>query len=229
MRALLISSHDSFDPFVLAELVDRGYETIKAIEPSDSRPVFRRLALIAVDFAAVTPLLTDLISATRKRHGETPLLVLLAQSTALERAAVLNAGADDCLSRPFAAIEMQARIAALERRTGGNLSRLGRLVWDWENHCGEVDSIPVVFSRTEAALLEVLLRSPNHVINMAALEKSIESNARSGSHNRLYVYVCRLRKKLKASGADIRSSSGVGYFITLDLTYRTNDHGGSAQ
>lgn len=64
----------------------------------------------------------DVLAQMRKRHQETPVLLLTANSDVADRVKGLNAGADDYLTKPFDIAELEARIRALLRRSHGNIN-----------------------------------------------------------------------------------------------------------
>lgn len=142
-----------------------------------------------------------------------PVLVLLGGADARERIDALDAGADDCLSRPFDPEELRARLDALSRRNREPTIRLGNFVWHWAHRQASIASAPLPLSPCETLLLEELLKSPDRIVPTSTLTRRIERSNSGGSLNRLYVYICRLRKKLATAQLEIRSASGLGYAL----------------
>lgn len=142
-----------------------------------------------------------------------PVLVVLPDSNAKDRIEALDAGADDCLSRPFDPEELRARLDALSRRRREQRLQLGAFVWHWNHRQASIGSAPLQLSPCETSLLEALLKSPDRIVATSTLARRIEGGNRDATRNRLYVYICRLRKKLAGARIAIRSSSGLGYSL----------------
>lgn len=149
----------------------------------------------------------------RRTPRNIPLLVILGDADPQQRIDALDAGADDCLSRPFDPEELRARLDALSRRNREETLRLGTFVWHWHHRQASIDSTPLLLSPCETLLLEELLKSPDRVVSTLLLSKRIERPNASDTLNRLYVYICRLRKKVAIAQLEIRSSSGRGYVL----------------
>jgi DNA-binding response OmpR family regulator len=215
MRVLLIDSNETVDAMVVNTLMQNGYEVVSATPGSYAEHAVATSVydLIIVDLDRSQANRASTIARLRSRAPSVAILMLSSGSDSNERIVGLDAGADDCLSRPFDPIELRARIRALSRRGRRDTLQLGRFVWDWEHRQGEVDSTPIALSRYETVLLEALLKSPNRVVPMRVLAQRIETADGPEANNRLYVYISRLRKKLLATDLRIRSSSGLGYSI----------------
>ncbi|MCX4670065.1 response regulator transcription factor [Streptomyces sp. NBC_01381] len=157
----------------------------------------------------------------RAAGDRTPVLVLTALDSVSERVDGLDAGADDYLVKPFALDELVARVRALLRRaaperaadeTGGELS-YGDLTLDPATRTGRRGSRPIEFSRTEAALLELLLRNAGQVLPRELIQESVWGRDFGPDSNSLAVYVGYLRRKLESDGEPriVHTVHGVGY------------------
>src|SRR5215475_14144545 len=93
----------------------------------------------------------DLCQALRARGVQTPVLFLTARDALVDRIAGFDAGGDDYLAKPFAFVELVARLQALLRRSGGDGAlEVGGLRLDPVNHAaadvsGEVTLTPTEF------------------------------------------------------------------------------------
>ena len=148
----------------------------------------------------------------RARGSRLPVLILTARDSSDSKVAALDAGADDYLTKPFDLPELQARLRALLRRTGGEtgpeLVHRG-VALDPAAKRVTLNGDPVGLSAREYALLLDLLRHKNHIRTRAQLEESLYAWGEEAESNTVEVYIHHLRKKL---GADfIRTVRGLGY------------------
>ncbi|MFG2713594.1 response regulator transcription factor [Streptomyces goshikiensis] len=154
----------------------------------------------------------------RAMGDRTPVLVLTALDSVSERVDGLDAGADDYLVKPFALDELVARVRALLRRagpgpTGTTPLGFADLVLDPATRTGRRGGRPLEFSRTEAALLELLLRHPGQVLPRELILELVWGRDFGPDSNSLAVYVGYLRRKLEAGGEIrlVHTVHGVGY------------------
>ncbi|WP_314242282.1 response regulator transcription factor [Streptomyces kutzneri] len=176
----------------------------------------------AVVLDVMMPVLDGLAVCRQLRAlgDRTPVLVLTALGSVSERVDGLEAGADDYLVKPFALDELVARVRALLRRAapgpaGTAAAPLGfaDLVLDPATRTGRRGSRPLEFSRTEAALLELLLRHPGQVLPRELILELVWGRDFGPDSNSLAVYVGYLRRKLEAAGEPrlVHTVHGVGY------------------
>jgi DNA-binding response OmpR family regulator len=159
-------------------------------------------------------LLTDL----RRRPETPPVLVLTARDTVEDKVAGLDAGADDYLVKPFATVELVARVKALLRRPGGPMGvrlEAGNVALDTIGRDVTVAGKIVHLARQELAILEHLMRRIGRVAPKSMLEEKLYGMGDELESNAIPVHVHHLRRKLmeaKASCA-IHTVRGIGYFI----------------
>lgn len=157
----------------------------------------------------------------RARGDETPILMLTALGSVSDRVDGLDAGADDYLAKPFALEELLARIRALLRRSGGDVSEVLSFA-DLEMNLGTRvvtrAGEPVPLTKTEFDLLEVLLRGGGRVATRDQIYRDVWGFDFETSSNSLDVYVGYLRRKTEAGGASrlIHTVRGVGYTLRDD-------------
>lgn len=148
----------------------------------------------------------------RRRGDRSPVLVLTARDTQADKIGGLDAGADDYLTKPFDLAELQARIRALLRRAGGQTQPLlthRAVALDPASKRVTCAGQDVALSAREFALLQELMRHPQHIRNRSQLEESLYAWGEEIGSNTVEVYIHHLRKKL---GADfIRTVRGLGY------------------
>lgn len=158
----------------------------------------------------------DLCQALRARGIQTPVLFLTARDALVDRIAGFDAGGDDYLAKPFALVELVARLEALLRRSGsaGTLEVAG-LRLDPMGHSVADESGKVALTPTEFRLLARLMARPGEAVRRRDLVRAGWPHGAIVHDNTLDVYVARLRRKLKELDrpTEIVTVHGVGYRI----------------
>ena len=156
----------------------------------------------------------DLCQALRARGIQTPVLFLTARDGLVDRIAGFDAGGDDYLAKPFAFVELVARLQALLRRSGGDgtVAAAG-LRLDPVSHSAADASGQVALTPTEFRLLARLMTRPNEAVRRRDLVRAGWPRGAIVRENTLDAYVARLRRKLeRLDGApEIVTVHGVGY------------------
>ena len=158
----------------------------------------------------------DLCQALRARGVQTPVLFLTARDALVDRVAGFDAGGDDYVSKPFALVEVVARLHALVRRGGSEsaVEAVG-LRLDPLTHSVSAEGVEVPLTPTEFRLLARLLTRPGEAVRRRDLVRAGWPHGAIVRENTLDAYVARLRRKLRAlAGApEISTVHGVGYRI----------------
>lgn len=150
-----------------------------------------------------------------------PVLVLSARHSDTEKAALLDAGADDYVTKPFSPVELRARVRAQLRRArlAGTPSidgsiRAGTLVIDLERRSVTREGSVVHLTPTEWALLRVLVVNRGRTLTHAYLFAQVWAGAHGDAQQHLRVHVASLRRKLESEAVRpsyLITEPGVGY------------------
>lgn len=158
----------------------------------------------------------------RSIGDELPILMLTARDGVSERVAGLDAGADDYLPKPFALEELLARLRAILRRSAIDAEGGTNEVLEFDDLTMDLSSREVTragqqieLTRTEFALLELLLRNARRVMTRSIILEEVWGYDFPTSGNALEVYVGYLRKKTESFGGSrlIHTVRGVGYVV----------------
>jgi len=224
LRLLIVEDHDELAELIVGRLADAGFPSDRVASAEDAR-----LLIGAGDHAAILLDLglpdgdgLDLLEWTRQRDASLPVLILTARSSIGDRVAGLNAGADDYLAKPFATDELIARVRALMRRAGANAGAAlacGRLTYDPAGRVARIAATPLVLSRRETQLLELLLRHRDKAVRKSQIETLFFGLGEEFSSNAVEVGVHRLRRRLEqlAAGVEIVTLRGVGYLLREEV------------
>jgi len=157
-----------------------------------------------------------LLREMRNRGDVTPVLVLTAQGALQDRVRGLNLGADDFLSKPFALEELEARLAALVRRSRGRPSprlNCGPLAYDGESKAFTLSgSLLHLTPREHSALAALIVRARAPVEKQQLFLQVFEEDS-DASPDAIEVVLHRLRKKLQGSEVHITTVRGLGYML----------------
>ena len=149
-----------------------------------------------------------------------PILVLSARHSDAEKVALLDAGADDYMTKPFSTIELQARVRALLRRAAvvpvaGSRAETGGLVMDFGMRTLTRDGERVHLTPTEWDLLRALITQPGRTLTHRQLFTAVWGSRSAGDAQQyLRVYIAQLRRKIEDDSMRPRyiiTEPGVGY------------------
>ncbi len=152
----------------------------------------------------------------RNNRGQAPILFLTSRADKRDKAAGLDAGADDYLVKPFEQIEFQARVRALLRRNKqwqGKLIKVDGVELDTDRQIARRNGQELNLRPKEFALLELLMKFPGRSFTADSLYRKLWSSDSDTSVETVRMHIMSLRKKLDQPGQVqlITSSRGRGY------------------
>ncbi|MBI4574765.1 MAG: response regulator transcription factor [Planctomycetes bacterium] len=159
----------------------------------------------------------EVLERMRAVDPETPVLILSARSTEMDKVHGFRLGADDYLTKPFGLGELLARVAArLRRHPAGasGVARLGDATVDLGRSCVERDGQRHDLTPFERALLRYFLENPGRVIERTELLNKVWGYQRFPTTRTVDNHVARLRKKLErdpSAPAHLKTVHGLGY------------------
>jgi DNA-binding response OmpR family regulator len=170
----------------------------------------------------------EVCKALRARGSATPILMLTAKSTELDRVLGLELGADDYLTKPFSLAELMARVKALLRRAEMLRATQGEVQAGGALRQGELEILPAKrqvrlrgaqldLTAREFDLLLHFARHPGHVFSRAQLLASVWGYSHDGYEHTVTTHINRLRAKLEADPMRpelILTVRGVGYKLS---------------
>lgn len=156
----------------------------------------------------------SILKRWRAAGVDTPILVLTARGSWMERVDGFEAGADDYLPKPFRSEELLARLKALLRRAGGRASPIksvGRFVVNDEARRVTYDGRPLELTALEYRLVQLLASAPGRVFDPIEIARHVQGRDDDAAKNSVEAMIARLRRKTEPGAIETRR--GFGYVL----------------
>lgn len=156
-----------------------------------------------------------------KQRASVPVIILTVKNADSDKVALLDAGADDYLTKPFSPDELAARVRVALRHSLNlkeePIFRHGRIKIDFSLRSLEIDDEQVKLTNTEFDLLKVLVQNTGKIATQKQLLKEIWGPESTTQTHYLRIYFSQLRKKLEKYRLSniIITEPGIGYRLNL--------------
>jgi len=226
-KILVIEDEEKLSRFIELELTYEGYEVKKAADGRTGLGLAESEAFDLILLDIMLPEINGLEVLRRlRRFGRTPVILLTARDSVIDKVTGLDGGADDYVTKPFAIEELLARIRAALRKkwseesgveTSGVL-KMGRLTLDVPRYSAMMDQTPVELTKREFDLLKILMENAGIVLTRDILLEKVWGYNYMGETNSVDVYIRFLRGKIDDMfGVKyIHTIRGVGYTLRVD-------------
>lgn len=156
----------------------------------------------------------------RAKGNDVPILILTAKSEVDDRVLGLDSGADDYLSKPFAAKELLARIRSVTRRRTEAVSsvlNVGNLSLDCTTFELKSSTDAIRLPNKEFQIMELLAANPGQVISTERFMEKIWGYDSETDVGVVWAYISYLRKRLTELEANvkIKAARGQGYYLEI--------------
>ena len=221
LRVLVVEDDREIRSMMQASLAVEGFDVQTAVSVSEAAALLRHALpdVMVLDLGLPDGDGADLVRELRQRHN-LPVLVVSARHQESEKIKLLDAGADDYLTKPFSVAEQLARIRLAMRHRGTALEaaatfhQAGDLRVDLADRRVEVRGAPVHLTPTEFKLLARLVRSAGKVVTHRQLLTDVWGPEYVDHTHYLRLYMGQLRAKIEDDPAEPRhllTETGVGY------------------
>ena len=173
-------------------------------------------------FDNIMPELTgeELCKELRSDGNNTPILMLSVKSESTTKVDLLNAGADDYLTKPFSIDELMARIKALLRRPHDikqDVYQVDGLVLDNIKHAVHRDGEEIYLAKKEFALLRYLMKNKGTVLSRSMIMEHVWGTTTDPFSNTIESHIRSLRKKIDTGDKKklIHTITGRGYKVDI--------------
>ena len=220
-RVLVIEDEESFRDALKFMLSREGFDVTLASNGAEGMKLFDSMNpdLVLLDLMLPEVSGTEVCKYIRSKSN-TPVIMLTAKDTEIDKVVGLELGADDYVTKPFSTRELLARIKAVLRR-GGEMENdfvgaveVGPIRMDVERHVLSVDGEAVSMPLKEFELLEFLMRNSGRVLTRGQLMDRVWGSDYVGDGKSLDVHVKRIRSKIEPDPANpvhLTTVRGLGY------------------
>lgn len=219
-KILVVEDEESIRESLAFLLNKEGYEVKTIVNGTEAVEAFEKFNPDLVLLDIMLPGLSG-VEVTKKirQKSQTPIIMLTAKDTELDKVLGLEIGADDYVTKPFSGRELLARIKALLRRTGEVISsegalKVGPIEIDQDRHQvlirGQENSMPL----KEFELLLYLTQNSGRVLTRNQLIDRIWGSDYFGDTKTLDVHMKRLRARVEKDPTNpkyLQTVRGVGY------------------
>jgi len=222
-KVLILEDEVSIRSFVVINLKRAGYEVIEAGTGMEALEQLKKHPDVGV--AILDIMLPDIdgfevcrnIRATDKQIG---VIMLTARSQEMDKVTGLMTGADDYITKPFSPAELTARIDALYRRVGNDVSsdsseiRQGPFLLNTRNRALDKDGNRIKLTQVEYAIMKLFMQNPGRALSREDILASVWGRDYDGELKIVDVNIRRLRIKIEDDTANptyITTVWGFGY------------------
>lgn len=222
-KILIVEDEAQLARFVELELQHEGYQADKAADGREGLAMMETGEYDLVLLDIMLPGLNGLEVLRRARKTvDTPVILLTARDTVMDKVTGLDMGAEDYVTKPFEIEELLARIRVCLRKNdrkaaGGSVLMAGLLTLDPGRHTVAYDGHDIELTFREFALLQALMENVNIVMSRNTLMERVWGYDYMGETNIVDVYVRYLRSKIDdVYGVKLlHTVRGVGYVLRV--------------
>lgn len=221
MQSILIIDDDQTIGNLEQEVLERaGYAVLRAYSGTEALLLLKdsRLDLVLLDLMLPGLSGEDVLP----QIGNIPVIVVSAKVAVQDKVDLLLGGAADYLTKPFDTGELLARVSVrLREASRSSLAAVytcGELTLDTSSHEIRANSIPVQLTRTEYAILKLLMQNPGQVLAKSVLLDRISADTPDCTESSLKTHISNLRGKLReAAGKDyVEAVWGIGFRLKAE-------------
>lgn len=219
MHSIMIIDDDVHINDMLSEVLENeGYFVLKAYSGTEAQLLLSQNKPDLVLLDLMLPGLSG--EQLLPKIKDIAVIVLSAKANISDKVTMLLGGAADYITKPFDIQELLARITVQLRKTASNADKsvieYEQIKLNTDTHIVSVNGEEIKLTRTEYAILKLLMQKPEQVVAKLTILDSISLDTPDCTEDSLKIHIHNLRKKLKgASGKDYISAVwGIGFMLT---------------
>ncbi|MGO4096085.1 response regulator transcription factor [Vibrio cholerae] len=219
-KILVVDDEPQIQTFMRISLAAEGFDYVGADSLAAAKVQFERVQphVVVLDLGLPDGEGIEFLSMIRQ-SSKTPVLILTARDQEEEKIRLLEAGANDYLSKPFGIKELIVRIKVLLRdlvseHFSEDIVTFSALKLQKSTHQFWLSDSEVILTKKEFAFLEMLMKTPGQLVKQTDLLREVWGHSHTADTHYLRILVSQLRKKLNDSADEqhtIKTESGLGY------------------
>ncbi len=225
MQILIVEDDRRISDFLVKGLEEVGYVITLC---KSGEEVLQQYLSLSFDLMIIDVMLPgidgiQLVQTIRYKKIFTPILMLSALNSVLDKTTALDSGADDYMTKPFHFDELLARIKALTRRnqydqldTSKHIQDFGSIQIDTHQYKVHLNQNPVDLSPREFKLLKYLCDNYGKVVTRQQILNAVWGIHFENPSNVVDVYISYLRNKLESKQKFIHTVKGIGYLFKVE-------------
>lgn len=222
-KVLIMEDETNIRSFVVINLRRSGYEPIEAATGQEALDRIAENPDIGVAILDIMVPEIDGFEVCRRiraNHKQMGIIMLTARTLEMDKVTGLMTGADDYVTKPFSPAELTARIDALYRRIGGDMSgdsellTQGPFVMNIRNHTLEKNGNRIRLTQVEYSILKLFMQNPGRALSREDILSAVWGRDYDGELKIVDVNIRRLRIKIEDDTANpiyITTVWGLGY------------------
>ena len=219
MAGILIVDDDaSINDMISEALADEGYTVHKAYSGTEALMLLEQISpdLILLDLMLPGLAGEELLP----RLKDIPVIVVSAKADINDKVGLLLGGAADYITKPFNIQELLARVSVQLRKNtpapDKKLLSYQEIILSLDTHTVSVSGHEVRLTRTEFAILKLLMMNPGQVVAKLTILDKISMDTPDCTEDSLKIHIHNLRKKLKAAAGKeyISAVWGIGFMLS---------------
>ncbi|MFS0673463.1 response regulator transcription factor [Ornithinibacillus sp. 179-J 7C1 HS] len=222
---LLVEDDREINGLVTNQLERENFRVLSVFDGEEALAVFEKEEVDLVLLDLMLPKLNGMDFLKRIREKSlTPVLIISAKGSDIDKALGLGFGADDYISKPFSMIELTARVSAAIRRstqyqTVNNPSvsdtlQHKDLTLDLNTFSAQINGNFIKLTSKEFHMLKLFMANPSRVFTKEQIYQLIWEDDYYGNENVINVHIRRLREKIEEDPSNpkyIQTIWGIGY------------------
>lgn len=195
-------------------LTPEGYKLFEAYTGQEALDIVKHNDIHLILMDVMMPGMDGITATAKVREvSNVPIILLTAKSETEDKVLGLNVGADDYITKPFAPVEVLARVRSQLRRyatlgscpePNSGVVTIGGIVLDDRTKTVTVEGESVALTPTEYAILHLLMTNPGQVFSTKVLYEAVWQEAALGSEGAVAVHIRHLREKIEINPSDPR-------------------------
>lgn len=218
---LIVEDDNEINNMLRDLLRSRGFNTASAFSGTEALLYVKNEAPAAMILDLMLPGMAgeELLKKVKEINPDISVIIASAKDDVNTRVALLRAGADDFIVKPFDTEELLARLEAVLRRSNGKTHVAGQLtykdiVMEPESFKVTVSGHEIALTRREYLILELLIRNPGRVFTKNNIYESVWNEEYLGEDNAVNVHISNIRQKLAKVNSEenyIQTVWGIGF------------------